>query len=219
MPVSQARPLSRAEVPRIYGIADASLLEPETLSAGAVEIARAGVRWVQLRAKKLSDEEQYEEIERALRLLARKGIALWINDRPDLATLFPVAGVHLGQDDLPASAARAVAGPEMWIGQSTHNEMQLRRAAEDPEVDLIAVGPIFPTRTKENPDLVVGTELIELARRLTDKPVVAVGGIDASNLKEPLGSGADSVAVAGALCRGDIGANCRRLLEASESRA
>ncbi len=148
--------------------------------------------------------------------------SFWVDDRADLAALFPVAGLHLGQADLPPAAARAVVGRNVRIGLSTHDERQLRAANEDPEVDVIAVGPVFPTTGKERPDPVVGLEFVRRARALlghSGKTLVAIGGIGAGNIgniAEVLAAGADAAAVLGAVCKGDdVGANCRRLLAAA----
>lgn len=205
-------------VPRggtIYAIADAEALAPRSLPEAVAEMAGAGIRWIQVRGKKLSGEAWHRVLEGCCRALEGSGAELWVDDRADLAALFPVAGLHLGQTDLPPAAARGVVGREVRIGLSTHDEEQLRAADADPEVDVIAVGPVFPTESKERPDPVVGLEFVARARRLTAKRLVAIGGIGAGNVAEVLAAGADAAAVLGAVCRGDITANSRRLLEAA----
>jgi thiamine-phosphate pyrophosphorylase len=183
---------------RIYAIADAEALAPSPLPQAVAEMAAAGIRSIQVRAKKLS------------------GIAeLWVDDRADLAVLFPVGGLHLGQTDLPPAAARRVVGRDVAIGLSTHTEEQLAIAEADPEVSLIAVGPIFPTTGKERPDPVVGLAFLRWARAHTGKRLVAIGGVDADNVASALAAGADAAVVLGAVCRGDVRANCRRLLAAA----
>jgi thiamine-phosphate pyrophosphorylase len=171
----------------------------------------AGVRWIQIRAKSAFDDELVAGLEACCRALEGSEAEIWVNDRPDLARLFPVAGVHLGQDDLEPEAARRVVGPRKMIGRSTHNEGQLREADADSAVDVIAIGPVYPTASKENPEEIVGLEGLRRARLLTRKPLVAIGGIDEHNLSDVLEAGADSVAMVGAVCHGDIEANCRRL--------
>ncbi len=123
-------------------------------------------------------------------------------------------GLHLGQDDLPPAAARPLVGPEVWIGRSTHDPAQVVGAEADPEVDVIAFGPIFPTSGKERPDPPVGLAGLRQARATTGKPLVAIGGIYAGNIAEVLAAGADCAAVLGAVCRGDVRHNCRELLAA-----
>jgi thiamine-phosphate pyrophosphorylase len=208
--VSRARPRPA----RLYAIADREALAPRPLAAAVEEMAAAGVEWIQVRAKRSTGAELCRELEACQRAIAGAASVLWLDDRADLAALFSLPGVHLGQDDLPAAAARRVLGEETWIGMSTHGAEQVSRADGDPEVDLVAVGPIFPTTGKPLADPVVGVEFVRRARRLTGKPLVAIGGIDAGNLGEVLAAGADGVAVLGAVCRGDVGANCRRLLQA-----
>jgi len=204
-------------VPPVYAIADAEALGAAGVPAAVAAMAEAGVRWVQVRAKRLPSIDLYHVIEASCRALEGSGTALWVDDRADLAALFPVAGAHVGQTDLPPAAVRRVVGRHLWVGWSTHDEAQLAAADEDPEVDVIAVGPVFPTASKERPDRVVGLPFVRLARARTAKPLVAIGGIDAGNAAEVLAAGADSVAVLGAVCRGEvseIGDACRRLLDA-----
>lgn len=205
----------RPEPPPVYAIADADALGPTPLAAAAAAMAEAGVRWIQLRAKRLDDTELWRQAETAARRLEGSGTSLWIDDRADVAALLAAAGVHLGQRDLPPAAARRVVGERAWIGRSTHDPEQLAAADADPEVDLIAVGPVFPTRSKTAPDPVVGLDFVRRARRATDKPLVAIGGIDAGNLAQVLAAGADAAAVLGAVCAGDVGAASRRLLAAA----
>ncbi|HKI01503.1 MAG TPA: thiamine phosphate synthase [Thermoanaerobaculia bacterium] len=200
----------------LYAIADAEALRPTPLPEAVAEMAGAGVRWIQVRAKKLTGAEWHRALEGCCRALEGSGAELWVDDRADLAALFPVAGLHLGQADLPPAAARRVVGGGVRIGLSTHDEEQLAAADADPEVDVIAVGPVFPTTGKEGPDPVVGLGFVRLARSRTRKPLVAIGGIDAGNVGEVLAAGADAAAVLGAVCRGvDLRANCRRLLAAA----
>lgn len=211
----------RPSPPPVYAIADLAALGAVPLPDAAAEMAVAGVEWIQLRAKPrrgdppLSDRHLYRLVEETVAALEGTGAALWIDDRVDLAALFPAAGVHLGQRDLPPAAARRVVGDGVWIGASSHGEGELAAAAEDPEVDVVAVGPVFPTASKENPDPVVGLELVRRARRATEKPLVAIGGIDAGNVASVLAAGADSAAVLSAACRQPVGESCRRLLAAA----
>jgi thiamine-phosphate pyrophosphorylase len=205
-------------VPRVYAIADVDALAPKPVPAAVAEMAAAGVRWIQLRAKRASGAGFFRLLDECRTALAGSGADLWLDDRADLAALLPVAGLHLGQADLPPAAARRVLGDgepgACWIGLSTHDEAQLAAADADPAVDVVAYGPVFPTTGKERPDPVVGLAGLCRARALTAKPLVAIGGIDAGNIAAVLAAGADAAAVLGAVCRGDIGdiaANCRRL--------
>lgn len=207
--------LTRPQLPALYAIADVEALGAQALASAVRRMVEAGVQWVQLRAKRLPDDELYRQAEACCAATRGSGARLWIDDRPDVAALLPVSGVHVGQTDLPPSATRRVVGGDVWIGRSTHNEEQLEEAAADPEVDVVAIGPVFVTRGKRDPDPVVGLEAVTRARQLTDKPLVAIGGIDAERLPRVLAAGADSVAVLGAVCRGDVSTNCARLLAAA----
>jgi thiamine-phosphate pyrophosphorylase len=200
----------------IYAIADAEALHPRPLPAAVAEMAAAGVRWIQVRGKRLSGREWYPVLADCCRALEGGGVELWVDDRADLAALFPVQGLHLGQADLPPAAARCVVGRSLQLGLSTHDEEQFAAADADPEVDVIAVGPVFPTTGKERPDPVVGLDFVRRARARTAKRLVAIGGVDAGNVAAVLAAGADAVAVLGAVCRGDVAANCRRLLAAAD---
>ena len=202
----------------IYAIADVEALNPIPLSAAVRDMADAGIRWIQVRAKRLSGGELFRQLEACCRVLDGSGVDLWVDDRADLAALFPLAGVHVGQSDLPPAVVRRVVGPGVRIGLSTPGEEQLLAAAADPDVDVIAVGPVFPTTGKDRPDPVVGVGFVRWARGRTDKPLVAIGGIDAGNVREVLDAGADAAVVLGSVCKGDVKANALRLLAAAEQK-
>lgn len=208
-------PRRTARPARIYAIADADALAPRTLVAGACEMAAAGIELIQLRAKHLADRLLHREVEACLRALEGWQGALWIDDRVDLAALFPLSGVHLGQSDLPVGPARTLLPADRMVGLSTHDEAQFAAGVEDAGVDWIALGPIFPTASKQDPDPVVGVERMSALRARTAMPMIAIGGIDAANVAAVLAGGADSAAVLAAVCRGDIADNCRRLLRAA----
>jgi thiamine-phosphate pyrophosphorylase len=207
-------------LPRLYAIADADVLgasgdDWSPLVEGVARLAGAGVRWIQVRAKRLPDRALFGAVERSLERLAEHGpeVALWVDDRVDVAACLPVAGVHLGQRDLPPVAARGVLGGDRWIGLSTHDRGQGIEAQRDPAVDVVAIGPVFPTRSKEAPDATVGLEGVAEARRLGGKPLVAIGGIDAERAPAVIGAGADAVVVIGALGGlSELEVRARRLL-------
>jgi thiamine-phosphate pyrophosphorylase len=121
-------------------------------------------------------------------------VTLIMNDRADLALAAGFDGVHVGQDDLSVEAVRAVVGPKMIVGVSTHNPEQVAQA-DNLDVSYIAVGPVFATSSKANPDPVIGIEGVRRARELTSKPLVAIGGITRANAASVREAGADSVAV------------------------
>ena len=121
-----------------------------------------------------------------------------------------VSGVHLGQDDFPATEARQLL-PEAVIGLSTHNIAQLRDA-DRLAIDYISIGPIFPTTSKANPDPVVGIDLLHKARTLTKKPIICIGGITENEIPELLRAGADGIAVISEIYKNDdVSNNLQRL--------
>ena len=177
--------------PSLYAILDPSLT-PEP-AGFARKLAEAGIQLIQLRDKRGSSRRIHEEV-RELMILQARGVRIIVNDRPDIAAITGASGVHVGQDDLPVEEARKICKPPLWVGVSTHNLNQFREA-EASSADYIAIGPVFPTGTKENPDPVVGLELLRAARQLTRKPLVAIGGITIESAAEVYAAGADSVAV------------------------
>ena len=183
---------TRLFLPRLYVILDATLLTVSAIEC-AQELAGAGVRLMQYRHKHAPAGEMLNVSKELASTLQPQGITLIVNDRPDVAAMAHASGVHVGQDDLGVEATRSLVG-EKIVGISTHNLGQFEKAIES-SADYIAVGPIFATSSKENPDPVVGTELIRRVRSLTDKPIVAIGGIKLENAAEVVAAGADSVAV------------------------
>ena len=167
------------------------------LPAAAEAVIEAGARILQLRHKNHFTRAVFAEAEAIARFCQDAGVLLVVNDRADIARLLGAA-LHLGQDDLPPASARAIVGPQTPIGFSTHNEDQLRAADAEP-VDYVALGPIFGTASKQNPDPVVGIDELRRLRPLTNRPLVAIGGITLSNALEAIHAGADSVAVIGNL--------------------
>ncbi len=138
---------------------------------------------------------------------------------PDIALLAGAGGVHVGQDDLGVEDARAICGPDRWVGVSTHNLEQVA-AADRTSADYIALGPIYTTATKKNPDPVVGTELLRQVRQMTKKPLVAIGGITLERAAEVYRAGADSLAVIRDLiCAPDPGVRAREYLDVAASTA
>ena len=183
----------RLVLPTLYVILDAGMLtEPAGITAK--KLMDAGVKLLQYRAKHATARELWAE-SRAIGEAAKRAKCKFIvNDRPDVAYLAGADGVHVGQDDLDPEQARQVIGPDRWVGVSTHSLEQFRQAAAS-SADYIAVGPIFQTTSKANPDPVVGTELLRRVRALTEKPIVAIGGITLERAADVVAAGADSVAV------------------------
>ena len=129
-----------------------------------------------------------------------KSVKLIMNDRADLCLAAGFDGVHVGNEDLSPESVRAIIGHERWLGVSTHNPEQVREA-DRTSADYVAIGPVFATSSKENPDPVVGLEGVRRVRALTGKPLVAIGGIRRANAASVIEAGADSVAVISDLSR------------------
>jgi thiamine-phosphate pyrophosphorylase len=185
------------ELPRLYPILDADALTRAgvPLAMAAHALRDAGVRWLQYRDKGASDAEVAERM-RELRAIFPAGeTMLLLNDRVRLCKAVGADGVHIGQEDMAAKRARRILGPERLLGVSTHSVSQLRAALKTGAADYLAIGPVFATGSKDNPDPVVGLEGVKAARALTRLPLVAIGGITSENGRQVIEAGADSVAV------------------------
>jgi thiamine-phosphate pyrophosphorylase len=170
----------------------------------------------QYRNKRGSSRELLQASSALAAELAQRGALLFVNDRPDVAFLSGASGVHVGQKDLPVAESCTVLGQGKFLGISTHNLRQFRAAAET-DADYVALGPVFDTDSKANPDPVVGTAMIREARKLTRKPIVAIGGITLDRAKEVMEAGADSVAVISDILRAnDQGKRARQFLNLLE---
>jgi thiamine-phosphate pyrophosphorylase len=181
-------------LPKIYPITDRRLsgLSHEQQVRQLVD---AGCRFVQLREKDAAAREFYADALKAVDYARSRDAVVIINDRADIALAVSAAGLHLGQHDMPARDARAVLGGGAVVGLSTHSLEQAIEAAKMP-VNYIAIGPIFPTRTKADPDATVGlAALREVRRAIGTLSLVAIGGITLEHAPSVLEAGADSVAV------------------------
>jgi len=202
--------------PAFYAILDPSLIQWRVV-AFARNLAAAGVRLFQLRDKRSSSRQVFAEAGELVSALNPLQARLILNDRPDIASMVGAGGVHVGQEDLSAEEARRICGRTCWVGVSTHNLAQLREA-DNTSADYIAVGPIFPTTTKENPDPVVGIDFLRESRKLTRKPLVAIGGITVESAPDVFRAGADSIAVIrDLLLAPDPPARAREYLAAAEA--
>jgi thiamine-phosphate pyrophosphorylase len=182
---------------RVYPILDSETLRARGCSVfdAAAAMIDGGAEILQYRHKEFWNREIFAEAERVSELCRTRRVRFIVNDRVDYARLLG-AGVHLGQEDLPPRAARALLGPEAMIGYSTHNAAQLAAAASEP-VDYVALGPIFGTLSKRNPDPVVGVARLQQWRRMVPQLLVAIGGITRENAREVWEAGAEMVAVIG----------------------
>ncbi|HET9529562.1 MAG TPA: thiamine phosphate synthase [Blastocatellia bacterium] len=199
-------------LPPIYPITDRRLTGL-THAEQVERLAEGGATFIQLRDKTATPREFYNQALEAVRVARRLGARIIINDRSDIALAVGADGVHIGQDDLPAEKARALMGSDRIIGFSTHSLKQALEASSMP-VDYIAVGPVFATSTKENPDAVVGLDILGEIKSLTSKPVVAIGGITLDRAGAVVRAGADSLAIISDLyATGDIPERMRAFFE------
>jgi thiamine-phosphate pyrophosphorylase len=206
----------RINLPKIYPLTDPQLSGLSHAEQVKCLIA-GGARLIQLRDKNSSPRDFYHQAAAALRLAIESGVGLIINDRVDIALALKADGVHLGQNDLPVESARRLLGEAAIVGLSTHNLEQAENASTLP-IDYVAFGPVFGTQTKLNPDPAVGLNLLERVRSVVgDLPLVAIGGINSTNVKEVLEAGADTVAVISCLLSepSQIEENTRKLLASS----
>jgi len=182
-------------LPRVYPIVDTESLAARNigLTAAAAAFLEGGAGIVQIRHKGHWSRSIYDAAKEIARLCREAGATFIVNDRADIAMLLD-AGLHVGQDDLSPRDARKLMGPDPIVGFSSHNVDQLCAAGGEP-VSYVAFGPVFGTRSKLQPDPVVGIEEVRRCRSLLEKSLVAIGGITLDNALEVLRAGADSLAV------------------------
>jgi thiamine-phosphate pyrophosphorylase len=181
-------------LPRLYAILDAGAnTGTDEVCAYAQQLAAGGVTVLQYRNKAGLARVMLEQAKELKRRLGNS-VKLIMNDRADLCLAAGFDGVHIGQDDLSPEAVRGIVGNRLWLGVSTHNPEQVRVAGQGC-ADYVAIGPVFATASKANPDPVIGLEGVRRARELTGRPLVAIGGITRATCRSVIEAGADSVAV------------------------
>lgn len=181
----------------LYPILDVDLLSARSLDLASIARAwqAAGVTLIQYRNKLGSARDMLHDAARLREIFpVGQGTRLIFNDRPDLAVLADFDGVHVGQGDVSAADARRIVGANRWVGVSTNSPEQVIES-DRTSCDYIAYGPIFHTASKLNPDPTVGLEGLKVARALTTKPLVAIGGITRKNCYSVKDAGANSLAV------------------------
>ena len=205
--------MSRITLPRLYCIVDTGCFSgaaelTATVGAFTRELIAGGATFIQYRNKSGNARQMVQDTREMVRVREIAELPNWrtvelkpecrptfvMNDRPDICLIAGFDGVHVGQDDLSPEAARRIVGNRLWTGVSTHKPEQVTAADRTP-ADYIAVGPVYATASKENPDPVIGLEGVRRARELTRKPLVAIGGITRDNCRAVIEAGADSVAV------------------------
>jgi thiamine-phosphate pyrophosphorylase len=182
-------------LPRVYPILDSEALTRRgiAMETAAAAFLEGGAGILQIRHKGHWSREIYASATQIAKLCREAGVQFVVNDRADFALLLDAA-LHIGQDDISPRDARQLMGTEAIIGFSSHNPTQLCAAGGEP-VNYVALGPIFGTISKLNPDPIVGIEELRQCRSLTDKPLVAIGGITLENAPDVWRAGADSAAV------------------------
>ncbi len=175
----------------------------------AFTVLKAGIRFIQYRKKEGTRREIYEEAAKFRKLTHYFNAVLIVNDHADIALAVNADGVHLGQEDLPLREARKIMGRKI-VGISTHNPEQAAEAVSG-GADYIGFGPVFETTTKDAGEP-KGVEGLRLIRRKTGIPVIAIGGINIDNIESVMDAGADAVAVASAICRGDVADNAGKFV-------
>jgi len=182
------------QLPRLYAILDRSCFpDSVTMFICGEAFVAGGVTLLQYRNKTGSPRLMLEDA-RELKRRTDKSVRLIMNDRADLCLAAEFDGVHVGQDDLSPEGTRKVIGGNRILGVSTHNPEQVTEV-DQTSADYIAIGPVFSTASKTNPDPIIGLEGVRRARALTRKPLVAIGGITRANCLSVIEAGADSVAV------------------------
>lgn len=185
-------------LPKIYPITDAEI-SGLSHTEQVRRLIAGGATLIQLREKQKAAGDWFPDALAAAELCRENGVICIVNDRVDIALAIDADGVHLGQDDLPVTDARRLLGLGKIIGLSTHSIEQLEDALREP-IDYVAIGPIFPTSTKSDPDPVVGLKMLsEAAQTSGNVPLVAIGGIKPESLSSVISAGAASAAIIGAL--------------------
>jgi thiamine-phosphate pyrophosphorylase len=185
----------RLQAARLYFVTDVRPGLEELLAAALA----GGVDMVQLRDKRASDSELLAAATLFRRACDEHGALFWLNDRPDLAAACGADGVHVGQDDMPPAETRALAGPEVLIGLSTHSPAQLDAALVADEADQLSVGPVWETPTKEGRPAAGLSYVQYAAAHARGRPWFAIGGIDLDNVRDVIAAGASRVVVVRAI--------------------
>lgn len=198
----------------LYPITDIALSGHPDHESLVHALIAGGARVVQLRMKGAPTAEIAATARRLMPLCRGAGVDLIVNDDAEACRAGGADGLHLGQGDLPPAEARAIIGPGRVLGLSTHSREQFLAALREP-VDYVAVGPVFGTTSKAQPDPTVGLELVRWAKARADRPLVAIGGITEETIGAVVEAGADIVAVIAAVMKSpDVAEAVRRLRRA-----
>lgn len=183
----------------IYLVTDQKACKGKPLESIVSDAVRAGVSYVQLREKQAGTRLFLKTAQKLMSILEPAKIPLIINDRVDIALAVKAAGVHIGQSDMPYDHARRLMGPAAIIGLSVETWEDVEKA-QDLDVDYLGVSPVFSTPTKTDTKTPWGLDGLEKIQSYSCHPLVAIGGIDASNAQKIINAGADAIAVVSAIC-------------------
>lgn len=211
----------RREALELYLVTDRALSLGRPLLEIVSAAVRGGATMVQLREKEC-DTRQFIELGRTVHALTQAaGIPLIINDRADIALVIGAEGVHIGQHDMPYEDARRLLGPEAIIGLSVENEEQARECLSFSGLDYIGASPVFVTPTKTDTARALGLDGLRNIRHIVgpEMPIVAIGGIDLSNIQDIIRAGSDGAAVVSAICSAPFPASAAAELRSAVKRA
>jgi thiamine-phosphate pyrophosphorylase len=186
--------------PRLYLVTTRYNFGIDELLRRTEAAIRGGVTMVQLREKEIEGGEFYHFALKMRDLTRKMGVTFWINDRVDIALAVEADGIHVGQSDLPAKAVRKIIPQNMLLGISAKTVDDARRAEQE-GADCLGSGAVFPTNTKDSPQM--GTQRLAEIKAAVKIPVVAIGGINAANAKHPLACGVDGIAVVSAIMQAE----------------
>ncbi len=199
----------------LYAVTDRAWTEEKTLYQQVEEALRGGVTCVQLREKEMDYEEFLQEAKEIHALCLQYGVPFIVNDNVEVAVACGAEGIHVGQEDMSAGDVRRRVGDGMILGVSVHTVEEARKAVRN-GADYLGLGAVFPTRTKDDVDQMPGETLRAICEAV-DVPIVAIGGINRSNIGKLAGSGVDGVALVSAIFSAvDIENTCRELRKLAE---
>jgi thiamine-phosphate pyrophosphorylase len=196
----------------LYLVTDRELMRAPSLESAVEQAVAGGATLVQLREKTASSREFYDTAVRIKAITDARGVPLIINDRVDIALAIDAAGVHVGQEDIPAADVRRILGPDKLLGVSAATLAEALRAQED-GADYLGVGAMYSTGTKADANFTTLDELKRI-RAAVGLPIVAIGGINKSRVPDFAGTGIDGLAVVSAVISAPDIAKAARELKA-----
>jgi thiamine-phosphate pyrophosphorylase len=183
----------------LYFVTDRGLCGKKNLEEVVAQAVKGGAAYVQLREKDISTRFFVDEAIRIKKLLVPYKVPLIINDRVDVALACGAEGVHIGQEDMPYEIVRKLMGPKAIIGLSVETWEDVL-VSQELDVNYIGVSPVFSTPTKTDTKGAWGLEGLAKIKAFSRHPLVAIGGINESNVRDVVKAGADCVAVVSAIC-------------------